>query len=343
MQSNLVRGKGMAFRIINAVRKRTGFLGPKTANSPLMRSIFSGSSLERFSRDMKEGLFDVVVGVDPHHTIAVGTIDCERSLLRVSWQHSTYEGYFCQEGAMLHGCNSVFVDSLKKIDVAFVLTSESARAYEEKTGKSFFVLPNAIQKLERPTSRCSEVLYCGRLNSSPKGADFLPHLAAKLSEAGFAGVLRIVGDGELKNQLDRWSKTVSLGFDIDVRGFSECVDKYYSNAAVLISLSRWEGFGLSILEGMSYGVPCVCFDNDGPRAFVENGENGFLVEKYDMDDFACKVCSLLDDAVLWNRLSRGAMATAASFIIERQADAFLEVVSEARASCCGFSKGVLDA
>ena len=112
-------------------------------------------------------------------------------------------------------------------------------------------------------------------------------------------------------------------------GFVSNPDDYYVHASVLISPSRWEGFGLSILEGMSHGVPCVAFDNDGPRSIITDGFDGYIVPNGSPVGLVDKTIGLINDAALRSRMGDRAVETARGFLVSTQADTFLSILEGA--------------
>lgn len=65
-------------------------------------------------------------------------------------------------------------------------------------------------------------------------------------------------------------------------------------SSVFAFSSRFEGFGMVLIEAMACGVPCVSFDCPcGPSSIIENNEDGFLVSNGDTNAFANKLMELI--------------------------------------------------
>lgn len=72
----------------------------------------------------------------------------------------------------------------------------------------------------------------------------------------------------------------------------------YNNAAVFLSTSISDGFGLCGAESMACGCAFVSTNYDGVREYANDGENALLCEKGNAEDIACKVEKLFEDEKL---------------------------------------------
>lgn len=93
----------------------------------------------------------------------------------------------------------------------------------------------------------------------------------------------IVGDGPLRERLERLAKSLGLSNKINFTGSVSDVPAYLREADVYVSTSLYEGMAVATLEAMAWGVPVIASDVPGNRAVVRNGETGLL---YKLDDIA---------------------------------------------------------
>ena len=79
-------------------------------------------------------------------------------------------------------------------------------------------------------------------------------------------------------------------------------------SSIFVLPSRFEGFGLVLLEAMSHGLPCVTFDCPfGPADVVEDGVCGYVVPDGDLSAFAEHLERLMSDIDLRRQFSQAAV------------------------------------
>lgn len=106
---------------------------------------------------------------------------------------------------------------------------------------------------------------------------------------------------ELKNAIEYYGlqKEVVLIPWVD----RETVFNIISNSKLYISTSRYEGLPYSLIESMALGKPAVVTNCDGNRDLIVQGENGFLVNENDIQDFVSKLELLLSNKELYDQFS----------------------------------------
>lgn len=108
------------------------------------------------------------------------------------------------------------------------------------------------------------------------------------------------------------------------------LSKFYEKASLLLNLSRPDGwietFGLTILEGMEYGLPAVVPPVGGPTEIVREGIDGFQISCYETEKIAEKIQLLMENKDEYLRLSKNARERVKEFDIKVFEEKICEVV-----------------
>lgn len=131
----------------------------------------------------------------------------------------------------------------------------------------------------------------GRL-SKQKAPDTFVKAAKLIKEKIPNAFFLMVGDGELRDQVESLINQYDLGSSFLITGWVDNPTAYMKIMNVGMLLSRWEGFGLVLPEYMACGVPIVATDVDAIPNIVNNGENGLLIKKDNYKSATQKVISL---------------------------------------------------
>ncbi|WP_159726013.1 glycosyltransferase family 4 protein [Methylosinus sp. Ce-a6] len=129
-----------------------------------------------------------------------------------------------------------------------------------------------------PAAKAKVLLAVGRL-SSQKDHRCLIEAFAMLAQRFPDWTLRIVGEGELRGELERQIADCGLADRIELPGAIKEIDAEYRKARLFVSPSKYESFGLATAEALLNGTPAVAFDDcPGTDTLIENGVNGVLVD-----------------------------------------------------------------
>ncbi|RHF81782.1 MULTISPECIES: glycosyltransferase [Lachnospiraceae] len=156
--------------------------------------------------------------------------------------------------------------------------------------KGFTVIPNAVpfekytfskplrKKIRKECSiKDSETLYgfCGRLVEQ-KNPDFLLEIFKYILQKQPTGKLLIVGDGQLREKLEDKIKKEHLDKKVTITGMVPNVEDYMQAMDCFILPSRFEGFGIVLLEAQAAGLPCFTSKNVVPKETNLTGHVRFL-------------------------------------------------------------------
>lgn len=128
----------------------------------------------------------------------------------------------------------------------------------------------------------------GRL-SKQKAPDVFVKAAKLIKDKIPNAYFLMVGDGELRGQVENLIHQYDLGSSFLITGWVDNPTAYMKIMDVGMLLSRWEGFGLVLPEYMACGVPIVATNVDAIPNIIKDGVNGMLVNEDDYHEAANKV------------------------------------------------------
>lgn len=131
---------------------------------------------------------------------------------------------------------------------------------------------------------------------------------AALSKSHPAARLLIIGDGELRGELERQAATLALGDRIKFTGDRNDVDQLLTGADIATLSSLSEGISLTLLEAMAAGLPVIATNVGGNPTIISEGREGFLVP-VETSAYAAALARLLDSESLRTSLGRAARET----------------------------------
>lgn len=195
------------------------------------------------------------------------------------------------------------VGHLRKLDKFVVLTDEDKKQWKELNNiisipdpLTFF--PEQISSLQK-----KRVIAVGRYVYQ-KGFDLLLKVWSMIEKRYPDWELVFFGSGNrepyecLKNELK------IDGSRCHLNGPSSNIQQEYMNSSIFAFASRFEGFGMVLIEAMACGLPVISFDCPcGPRDIISDNEDGLLVQNGDVNSYVGKLSLLMDDASLRQRMS----------------------------------------
>lgn len=175
-------------------------------------------------------------------------------------------------------------------------------------------LPNAVPDLGGgiATLDAPVIVAAGRLVAQ-KGFDLLIDAFAPIAARHPDWEVRIYGGGQDKAALQRQIEARGMAGRVRLMGAARELGPALAEGSLFALSSRWEGFGLVIVEAMSRGLPVVSFDCPrGPSDIITDGRDGLLVPAEDTAALGAAMERLIDDPA-----ARRAMGAAA---LERARD-----------------------
>jgi glycosyltransferase involved in cell wall biosynthesis len=144
--------------------------------------------------------------------------------------------------------------------------------------------------------------------------------------------LMILGEGDLRKDLEREIRGLGLADHVALPGFVNNPYAFMQHASMFVLSSRWEGLPTVLIEAMACGTPVVSTDcSSGPSEILEGGKWGRLVSVGNAEALAMAIEKTLDDDVHPDVRLR-----AQAFRADSSIDAYLETLlgSEAWPPSC---------
>ncbi len=190
---------------------------------------------------------------------------------------------------------------LKRYDYfdTLVLIATGEIDFWKKHHKSVAIIPNFLPNISNLNTNYSQkvVVSVGRL-SKEKGFLRLIDIWKLIQDSKeFKDwKLHIVGDGELKEKIENKIKDLNLTNSIILKPFTKDVESEYLSASIYTMTSYFEGFGMVLIEAQSYALPTISFDiATGPRDIIEDDKSGYLIEDNNLNKYATKLKTLMQD------------------------------------------------
>jgi glycosyltransferase involved in cell wall biosynthesis len=137
-------------------------------------------------------------------------------------------------------------------------------------------------------------------------------------------MLDIVGEGPEEELYHKKIAQYKLENRIQIHPFTNDVQAYYSQAQVYVLSSRWEGFGLVLVEAMAHGLPVV--SSDLPTSQEIMGDFGLYFKNGDIEELALR----LEEAtrIDWQQKSKEAIDIAKRFNIDTIIKQWKTIINE---------------
>ena len=157
-----------------------------------------------------------------------------------------------------------------------------------------------------------EIIYVGRIDYNQKRINRIIETWKELEHLHPDWKLRIIGDGPYRKEIEQQTKELKLS-RVYFEGFKN-PKNYYKRASILILTSEYEGFGLVIVEGMSYGVvPVVYGSYSAVYDIIEDNNNGIIVKPhngtFDKFEMANQLSFLMDNDIRRDNMAQEAIRT----------------------------------
>lgn len=224
----------------------------------------------------------------------------------------SHESYAATRGSSRHErVKRYFADA----DLLLALTAADADAWAFDTMSNAGAMPNPLHVTPGSVSPRTEpvVVRLGRL-SFEKGQDMLLESWAEVAPRHPSWRLRLYGSGPEEADLRRRAAELGLEGSVEFPGATSDIEGALTGASIFALSSREEGFPMSIMEAMAYGLPTVAFDcAPGVRELLTDGDDGLVVTPGNTIEFAAALDRLMSAPELRHSLGETARESVRRF------------------------------
>ena len=196
------------------------------------------------------------------------------------------------------------------------------------------VLPNPLpfKPIENLPPKQPVILAAGRLDAwHVKGFDLLLKAWAMICHSYPEWKLQIAGGGSENSKEFLKQICVDLGIEdcVCFLGFDNKLNERYQVASIFVLSSRYEGFGMVLIEAMSQGCACVASDYKGrQREIILNDSQGLLCDIEDAVGLSKSIEKLIKQNELRTTIQHNAVIRANDFTLDKIMERWGSIFSE---------------
>ncbi|WP_133124888.1 glycosyltransferase [Bifidobacterium margollesii] len=143
------------------------------------------------------------------------------------------------------------------------------------------------------------LVHAGFMDDGRKCQDYVLKAVQKVVERGFNVEMKFIGDGALRPQYEQLARDLHIDKQCTFCGLIRHKQDLFAElrkSHLFVFPTKAEGLPRAILEAMAQGLPCISSPVDGvPELLTDD----YLVDWWDVDGYADKICELLSD---WPRM-----------------------------------------
>lgn len=263
--------------------------------------------------------YDVVIGVHAFLSLHLASIKKYLKAKKViGWMHNSYEALFVKDNPYLPGLRHFFAHEMSKLDNIIVLSKADVKRFQQELGLRSVCIynPLTLEPHGRASFNNKRFIGVGRFAHKHKGFDILLKAFAEYCKRhDDEWTLELVGEGPEQQMYEEIIKANNIGDRVIISPFTNDIQSHYASASVYVLSSRWEGFGLVLIEAMSHGLPIIASGIPVAKELLEDSVTCLFFRNEDIDDLVEKM-EQITYAPKWLEMSDNAIKCSKNYGIE---------------------------
>ena len=210
------------------------------------------------------------------------------------------------------------ISKINQLDRFVVLSHEDKEEWKEIDQSKIEVIYNPVSfyPTHIGTGSSKKIIAVGRYTYQ-KGFDLLIEAWQIVHKMHPDWELHIYGEGN-RASFQKQVQALNLQNTCFLHPVSSQIEDKYLESSIFAFSSRYEGFGMVLVEAMACGVPPVSFACPcGPKDIITDGQDGLLVENGNIGMLAEKICYLIENEDIRKQLGDNARESVKRFDIEK--------------------------
>lgn len=293
------------------------------------KSFFLPSYRKKLIRVINDGGYDVVIGVHAYLSLHLTSIKSHIKAKTIGWMHNSYQAFFEKEKPYLPGLKDFFRHRMPVLDKMVVLCKADTDRYQSEMKLNPLVIynPLTVKPDGRGDASHKKFLAVGRFAHAHKGFDILIEAFAQFAQTNQEWNLELVGEGPEEPLYRSMIADYKLSKRIKICPFTDHIQQHYAAASVYVLSSRWEGFGLVLVEAMSHGLPIISSRLPVTEELLDGKDVAVFFESEQADQLAQQMHHMAEE-VDWQPMSTRALAYSSQFDIGYIAGKWEEMMEE---------------
>lgn len=195
-------------------------------------------------------------------------------------------------------------------------------------------LPNPLSMppVKRIPLKCKTILAVGRMEAwHVKGFDLLIKAWGEICEKYPEWKLQILGGGDkkFKDYLIELSRSCNALSSFDIIDFCSDPTPYYQSASIFVLSSRYEGFGMALLEAMSQGCACIACDYKGRQSeILPSPDCGIICETDNEDAIKNAISRMIENSEYRESVRKYAVDRSSDFTLDKIMDRWEDIIKK---------------
>ena len=279
------------------------------------------------AKELNEGQYDVIIGVHAPLAARLATL---RPYLPdtklIGWIHNSFEALFSNTSLYIGADRKRhYIYQFQKLDDVIVLCNHDAETYynyDSHFQPTVIYNPLTLIPGKMSEGNSHRFLAVGRFSHRHKGFDLLIEAFHIFAQHNSDWKLDIVGEGVEEELYRSLIQKYHLEDRVYIHPFTNNIQDYYSKAQVYVLSSRWEGFGLVLVEAMAHGLPVI--SSDLPTSIEIMGDFALYFKNGDIKELAQRLEAATE--LNWEEKSEEALRIANRFSINQIVEKWKQVI-----------------